>query len=70
MAMLIVEECISCAACEPECPNTAITPGDSIFVINTELCTECVGSFDSPQCVTICPVEGSIVPDPQHPRVA
>jgi ferredoxin len=68
MAMMIVEECISCAACEPECPNTAISPGDAIFVINTELCTECVGAFDSPQCVTICPVEGSILPDPQHPR--
>jgi NAD-dependent dihydropyrimidine dehydrogenase PreA subunit len=37
MAMLIVEECISCGACEPECPNTAIAAGDSIFVNNAEL---------------------------------
>jgi ferredoxin len=70
MAMLIVEECISCGACEPECPNTAITAGDSIFVINPELCQECEGSFDSPQCVTVCPVEGCIVPDLNHPKAS
>lgn len=66
MSMLIVEECISCGACEPECPNSAITGGDAIFVINPELCTECLGAFDSPQCITICPVEGCIVTDPAH----
>ena len=49
MAMLIVEECISCGACEPECPNTAIAAGDSIFVINPDLCQECEGAFDTPQ---------------------
>ena len=64
MAMLIVEECISCGACEPECPNTAITAGDSIYLIDAEQCTECVGAFDSPKCITTCPVEGCIVPDP------
>jgi ferredoxin len=68
MSMLIVEECISCGACEPECPNTAIAPGDAIFVVNAELCTECVGAFDAPQCVTVCPVEGCIVPDAGHPE--
>jgi ferredoxin len=61
MSMLIVEECISCGACEPECPNTAIASGDSIFVIDADLCTECEGEADSPKCVTICPVEGCIV---------
>lgn len=66
MAMVIVEECISCGACEPECPNTAISAGDSIYVINVEQCTECVGAFDSPQCVSVCPVEGCIVTDPAH----
>lgn len=24
MAIIITDECINCAACEPECPNTAI----------------------------------------------
>lgn len=61
MAMVILEECISCGACEPECPNTAITAGDSIYVIAADLCTECEGVHDSPQCVTVCPVEGCIV---------
>jgi ferredoxin len=66
MSMLIVEECISCGACEPECPNTAIAAGDSIYVIDSGLCTECVGAFDTPQCITVCPVEGCIVADPAH----
>jgi hypothetical protein len=25
-----------------------------------------VGAFDSPKCITTCPVEGCIVPDPNH----
>ena len=66
MAMTIVEECISCGACEPECPNTAIAAGDSIYVVNAELCTECVGAHDTPKCVEVCPVEGCIVQDPNH----
>jgi ferredoxin len=66
MSMVIVEECISCSACEPECPNEAITAGDAIYVVNAELCTECVGAFDAPQCVTTCPVENCIVPDPAN----
>ena len=66
MSMIIVEECISCGACEPECPNTAISAGDSIYNVNPDLCTECVGAFDAPKCVEVCPVEGCIVPDPAH----
>ncbi|MCG8384930.1 MAG: 4Fe-4S dicluster domain-containing protein [Cytophagales bacterium] len=27
MAIMITDECINCAACEPECPNTAIYEG-------------------------------------------
>jgi ferredoxin len=66
MAMWINEECISCSACEPECPNEAITQGDSIYVIDADKCTECVGAFDAPKCVEICPVEDCIVTDPHH----
>ena len=66
MATYITEECINCGACEPECPNEAISEGDDIYVIDPKLCTECVGAFDSPQCVTVCPVEGCIIPDPAH----
>lgn len=66
MAMKITAECINCAACEPDCPNTAISAGDSIYIIDPVKCTECVGAFDTPKCVEVCPVEGCIVKDPDH----
>jgi ferredoxin len=66
MALMINEDCISCAACEPECPNQAISAGDPVFVIDPEKCTECVGAFDEPQCVKVCPVDNCIIPDPAH----
>lgn len=68
MAMVIVEDCISCGACEPDCPNEAISQGDTIYVINVDKCTECVGAFDTPKCVELCPVENCIIPDPAHPE--
>ena len=40
MATTITEECINCGACEPECPNGAISQGEDIYVINPVLCTE------------------------------
>ena len=43
--------------CEPECPNTAIYQGEEIYEINPELCTECVGHFETAQCVEVCPVD-------------
>ena len=57
MALLITEECINCDVCEPECPNGAIYQGQEIYEINPNLCTECVGHFDQPQCVVVCPVD-------------
>lgn len=66
MAMLINEDCISCGSCEPDCPNTAITQGENLYVIDVAKCTECVGAFDAPKCVEVCPVEGCIVHDPNH----
>jgi ferredoxin len=66
MALMITEDCINCNACVDECPNDAISEGDSVYVINSELCTECVGFFDEPQCVNVCPVEDTIIPDPNH----
>lgn len=65
MAYLITEECINCGACEPECPNQAITAGEEIYVIDHEKCTECVGHFDESQCAAVCPVD-CCVPDPDH----
>jgi ferredoxin len=65
MALMITDECINCGACEPECPNDAITAGDEIYVIETVKCTECVGHFDESQCVEVCPVD-CCVADPDH----
>jgi ferredoxin len=65
MATHITDECINCGACEPECPNEAISEGDSIYVIDPELCTECVGFYDHEACQAVCPVE-CCLPDPGH----
>ena len=65
MALLITDECINCDVCEPECPNSAIYPGEEIYEIDPLRCTECVGHFDEPQCVVVCPVECIIV-DPER----
>lgn len=65
MALLITDECINCDVCEPECPNKAISQGEDIFVIDPGLCTECVGHFDAPQCVEVCPVD-CIPRDPER----
>ena len=57
MALIITDECINCDACEPECPNGAITQGIEIYEIHPGLCTECVGHFETSQCVEVCPVD-------------
>ncbi|MEX2366601.1 MAG: YfhL family 4Fe-4S dicluster ferredoxin [Pseudohongiellaceae bacterium] len=69
MSLLITDECINCDVCEPECPNTAIYQGDEIYEIDSTLCTECVGHFDEPQCIEVCPVDCIIVdPDNQESK--
>ena len=65
MALKITDECINCDVCEPECPNTAIYQGELIYEIDPNKCTECVGHFDEPQCMQVCPVECILV-DPEH----
>ncbi|GEN22896.1 YfhL family 4Fe-4S dicluster ferredoxin [Halomonas cupida] len=65
MALMITDECINCDVCEPECPNNAISPGEEIYVIDHNLCTECVGHYDEPQCQQVCPVD-CIPLDPEH----
>jgi len=51
MAYKITEECIACGACEPECPEEAISEGDPIYVIDPSKCNDC-GS-----CAAVCPVD-------------
>ncbi|MCL2772474.1 MAG: 4Fe-4S binding protein [Oscillospiraceae bacterium] len=51
MAYVITEDCVSCGACESECPVECIKAGDKIYVIDKEKCTEC-GS-----CAGVCPVD-------------
>ena len=65
MATYITEECINCGACEPECPNEAISEGEDIYVIDPKLCTECVGFHDHEACQAVCPVE-CCLPDPKN----
>ena len=65
MALMINEECIACGACVEECPNEAISEADPMYVIDPNLCTECVGFYDEPQCVNICPTD-AIVPNPDY----
>ncbi len=62
MSLLITDECIACDACRDECPNCAIEEADPIYIIDPDICTECVGHYDEPACISVCPVD-CIVPD-------
>ena len=64
MSTMITQECINCGACEPECPNQAISQGEDVFVIDPKLCTECVGFHDEEACAAVCPVD-CCVPNPE-----
>ena len=51
MAYKISDECIMCGACENECPTSAITAGDDVYVIDPEACVDCGA------CAAVCPVD-------------
>lgn len=65
MAYKISDDCISCGACEAECPNEAISEGETIFVIDPDKCTECVGAHETSRCADVCPVDAPQA-DPDH----
>ena len=67
MSLIITDDCINCDVCEPECPNEAISQGEEIYVIDPNLCTECVGFHGHEACQAVCPVE-CCLPDPSHPE--
>lgn len=50
MAYVINDECISCGACESECPVNAISQGDDRYQIDADACIDCGA------CASICPV--------------
>lgn len=57
MSYKITEDCIACGACEPECPEGAISQAETgeIFLIDPELCTECAA------CAEVCPVDACVL---------
>ena len=54
MAYVIQDTCISCGACEPECPVECISAGDDKYVIDQDECIDC-GS-----CANVCPVDAPV----------
>jgi ferredoxin len=67
MSLFITDECINCDVCEPECPNDAISQGEEIYEIDPNLCTQCVGHYDEPQCQQVCPVDCILI-DEENPE--
>ena len=65
MALKIIKGCINCDMCLPECPNNAIYFGEKIYEIDSDLCTECVGFYDTPTCISVCPID-CIITDPER----
>lgn len=51
MAYTITDTCISCGTCEPECPVSAISEGDTQYNIDADACIDCGA------CAAVCPVE-------------
>jgi len=54
MSYKILDSCISCGACEPECPVSCISQGDNLYVIDEEVCIECGA------CANVCPVDAPV----------
>jgi ferredoxin len=55
MTYKITTDCIMCGACEAECPEGAISAGDSLYIIDPNLCQDCAS------CADVCPT-GACVP--------
>ena len=57
---IVRDDCINCAACEPECPNSAISEADGTYVIDPNLCDECAATGGESQCIAVCPVDAIV----------
>lgn len=60
MAYMITAECVNCSACERECPVQAITAAADQYVINPDICIDCVGYFEEARCKWACPVNACV----------
>jgi len=69
MSVIIDDTCITCDACQQNCPVNAIVndtnnpTGEKRYYVQPEKCVECVGHFEDPQCAAICPSIGCITWD-------
>ena len=50
MSYAINDSCVNCGACAAECPVSAISQGDTQFVIDADTCIDCGN------CANVCPV--------------
>jgi ferredoxin len=57
MANRITDDCINCGACEPECPNQAISQGEDFYEIDAAKCDECAAKGGEASCKTVCPAD-------------
>ena len=57
MAYKITDACISCGACEPECPVGAISAGDDKYEIDAATCIDCGA------CAGVCPTDSCVPED-------
>ncbi|MBD2357334.1 4Fe-4S binding protein [Tolypothrix sp. FACHB-123] len=62
MVYKITRQCISCGRCESSCPTGAIKiiAGDR-YLIDSSLCTSCVGAYGVAQCAAECPIQDGCV---------
>lgn len=54
MAYKITDSCVACGTCAGECPVSAISEGDGIYVIDQDTCISC-GT-----CASVCPQEAIV----------
>ncbi len=54
---IVTDDCTSCAACEPECPTSAISEGPDAYVIDAAKCDECASNGGEPACMAVCPTD-------------
>jgi ferredoxin len=54
---IVTDDCTSCAACEPECPTSAISEGPDAYVIDAAKCDECASNGGEPACMAVYPTD-------------